>query len=93
MIFITNVTKKNWPNVKVQLCLWHIKKALKKKLADNTPPKIITYSSSSANENFPFIDIEFYPLANEKKSNFIFVQKIYAIVLSHYLKNTFTFIL
>ena len=28
-----------WPNVKIQLCYWHFKKALKKQLADNTQPK------------------------------------------------------
>jgi hypothetical protein len=70
-----SAAKKIWPNVKVQICLWHIKKSLKKKLADNTPPKIINYSSSLANENFPFIDTEFYPLPNERKSTFIFCPK------------------
>src|SRR5688572_28957594 len=71
-----SAAKKIWPNVKVQLCLWHIKKSLKKKLADNTPPKIITYSSSLTNENFSFINIEFYPLiTNEKKPNSIFCPK------------------
>ncbi|CAB4409818.1 unnamed protein product [Rhizophagus irregularis] len=39
-----------WPHVKIQICLWHIKKALKKRLSDNTQPKIITYSSNSAHE-------------------------------------------
>ncbi|CAB4402232.1 unnamed protein product [Rhizophagus irregularis] len=34
-----------WPHVKIQIYLWHIKKALKKRLSDNTQPKIITYSS------------------------------------------------
>jgi hypothetical protein len=65
-----------WPNAKIQLCLWHIKKALKKRLADNTIPKTTTYSSSSANENFSFIDIEFYPSnLSIKKSNFVFCPK------------------
>ena len=57
-----------WPHVKVQICLWHIKKALKKRLADNTQPRIITYSSNSAHETFDFINIDFYPIkTNEKK--------------------------
>jgi len=64
-------------NAKIQLCFWHIKRALKKRLADNTPPKIITYSSTLANRDFSFIDIEFYPSLNnqDKKSNFIFCPK------------------
>lgn len=59
-----------WPNVKIQICLWHIKKALKKRFADNTQPKITTYSSNSAHEIFDFVDVNFYPIitTNEKKS-------------------------
>jgi len=68
-----------WSNIKIQLCLWHIKKALKKKLADNTPPKTINYSSYSAHEAFNFIDIEFYPSIYDKKKRkkiLSFTQKI-----------------
>ena len=66
-----------WNNIKIQLCLWHIKKALKKKLADNTPPKTTNYSSYSAHETFNFIDIEFYPSISDQKKerNFIFCPK------------------
>ena len=48
-----------------------------KRLADNTPPKIITYSSTLANRDFFFINIEFYSFLNNqnKKSNFIFCLK------------------
>ncbi|CAG8803323.1 18884_t:CDS:2, partial [Dentiscutata erythropus] len=47
-----------------------------KRLADNTPPKVIAYSSSSANQVFEFIDIEFYSKINEiSKKNFCFCSK------------------
>ncbi|CAG8687421.1 6986_t:CDS:2, partial [Cetraspora pellucida] len=36
-------------------------KALKKRLADNSQPKRITYSSYNAHNSFNFIDIKFYP--------------------------------
>ncbi|CAG8707737.1 19544_t:CDS:2 [Racocetra persica] len=60
-----SAAQKIWTNAKVQICLWHIKRALKKRLADNTSPKTITYSSYSVNQVFEFIDIEFYPIMNE----------------------------
>jgi len=57
-----------WPHVKVQICLWHIKKALKKHLADNIQSKIITYSFNSMHKAFDFINIDFYLIrTNEKK--------------------------
>ncbi|CAG8815111.1 20890_t:CDS:1, partial [Gigaspora rosea] len=65
-----------WTNAKIQICLWHIKRALKKRLTDNTPPKIINYSSHSANQALNFIDIEFYLQMNEiQKKNFLFCPK------------------
>src|SRR5688572_30587014 len=65
-----------WPNVKIQICLWHIKKALKRRLADNTLPKTITYSSYTAHETFDFINIEFYPsTSNIQRHNFTFCPK------------------
>ncbi|CAG8653296.1 28384_t:CDS:2 [Gigaspora margarita] len=71
-----SAAQKIWPNAKIQICLWHIKRALKKRLADNTPPKVITYSSYSANQVFRFIDIEFYSAMNEvQKKIFCFCSK------------------
>ncbi|CAG8790198.1 3071_t:CDS:2, partial [Gigaspora rosea] len=71
---------KTWSNIKIQLCYWHLKKALKKRLADNTYPKIINYSSSSAHQTFDFINIEFYPtpplqLTSAQKKSFCFCPK------------------
>lgn len=68
-----------WPNVKIQICLWHIKKALKRRLADNTLPKSVTYSSYIAHETFDFINIEFHPplpsTLNISRRNFTFCPK------------------
>ncbi|CAG8762320.1 16989_t:CDS:1, partial [Cetraspora pellucida] len=50
----------------------HIKRALKKHLADNIPPKVISYSSYLVAQAFDFIDIEFYPVTNEiQKKKFL----------------------
>ncbi|CAG8800703.1 24222_t:CDS:2, partial [Gigaspora rosea] len=38
-----SAVRRVWTNAKIQICLWHIKRALKKRLTDNTPPKIINY--------------------------------------------------
>ncbi|CAG8771610.1 16730_t:CDS:1, partial [Gigaspora rosea] len=55
-------------------------KALKKRLANNTYPKIINYSLSSAHQTYDFIDIEFYPtpplqLTSDQKKCFCFCPK------------------
>ncbi|CAG8749989.1 9593_t:CDS:2, partial [Ambispora leptoticha] len=63
-----------WINIKVQICYWHFKKALKKRLVDNSQPKRITYSSYDAHNSFNFIDIKFYP-TELPKSNFCFCPK------------------
>ncbi|CAG8738704.1 40702_t:CDS:2 [Gigaspora margarita] len=48
-----------WPNAKVQICLWHLKKAIKKQLSDNTLPKTITYTLCKKNTNNAyFVDTE-----------------------------------
>ncbi|CAG8790313.1 4857_t:CDS:2 [Dentiscutata erythropus] len=71
--------RKVWPNIKIQVCYWHFKKALKKRLADNTLPQRIIYSSYDAHSTFSFIDIEFYPELPENRSkarnNFMFCPK------------------
>ena len=35
-----NAAQTVWPNAKVQIYLWHAKRALKKKLTDNDPKNI-----------------------------------------------------
>lgn len=69
-----SAAKQMWSNIKIQLCYWHFKRALKKRLADNSQPKKITYSSHDANNSFDFIDINFYSVELQK-SNFCFCPK------------------
>ena len=50
-----------WKNVKVQLCLWHIKKAVETKLTNNKKPKQIDYNGLETQKHFSFIDPLFWP--------------------------------
>src|SRR6267154_3711627 len=56
-----NTLSRVWPTAKHQLCLWHMLRALKRRLANNreTPA---TYRSEDATRIFPFIDLAFLPL-------------------------------
>ncbi|CAG8804094.1 25995_t:CDS:2 [Gigaspora margarita] len=62
-----------WKNIKVQLCLWHIKRAIKNRLSNNTKPKQINYNSQMAHNQFHFIDPEFRPQLNI--ANYVFCPK------------------
>ncbi|CAB5356722.1 unnamed protein product [Rhizophagus irregularis] len=57
-----NAAKIVWSNCKIQLCLWHAKKSIKKKLADNSEPKYNAYNPIEANSQFSFIDILWFPI-------------------------------
>src|ERR1043166_4532056 len=73
-----SAAKQIWPKIKIQTFYLHFKKALKKRLADNTQLKKITYSSYNAHNAFNFIDIEFYPTLSNietKRNNFYFCPK------------------
>ncbi|CAG8436323.1 3850_t:CDS:2, partial [Scutellospora calospora] len=48
-----------WPNTKIQLCRWHVKKAIDARLISNKFPQKITYKHSNGNEYFSFIDKTF----------------------------------
>ena len=50
-----------WPNSKIQLCHWHLRRAVETKLKDTHLPKRDNYEPMAANHEFPFIDIEFNP--------------------------------
>ena len=50
-----------WPTAKHQLCLWHVLRALKRRLANNREPPAF-YGSVDANRMFAFIDPAFLPL-------------------------------
>jgi len=63
-----NPLKHVWPQAKHQLCLWHILRALKRRLSQNQNPG--SYSAFEAHDAFPDIDPSFVPLGqmstNEK---------------------------
>ena len=69
-----NAAKAVWNNCKIQLCLWHAKKAIKKKLADNSELKYNTYNSNEAHFKLPFINIQWFPIISPN-SPFIFCPK------------------
>ena len=64
-----NALNQVWPTAKHQLCLWHVLRALKRRLANNREPPAF-YAAAEANKKFPFIDPSFLPLgqmsANDK---------------------------
>ena len=55
-----NALKHVWPQAKHQLCLWHILRALKRRLSQNDNPS--SYNALEAHAAFPDIDPEFVPL-------------------------------
>ncbi|RIA82602.1 hypothetical protein C1645_835117 [Glomus cerebriforme] len=50
-----------WSGIKVQLCLWHVKKAIEVRLASNKKPQKINYNGIAAYQQFSFIDPLFCP--------------------------------
>ena len=54
------VVKEVW-DPKVQLCWWHLRKAVREQLK-NTKLSTTPYKPTQANAEFPFIDITFTPL-------------------------------
>jgi hypothetical protein len=55
-----NALKHSWPQAKHQLCLWHMLRALKRRLSQNENPG--SYNALEAHAAFPDIDQEFVPL-------------------------------
>ena len=55
-----NALREVWPDAKHQLCLWHILRALKRRLSQNENP--ILYNALEAHHAFPDIDPAFVPL-------------------------------
>ena len=60
---VTEISALNWvwPRAKHQLCLWHMLRALKRRLANNREPPAF-YGSADAKKMFAFIDRTFVPL-------------------------------
>ena len=55
-----NALREVWPDAKHQLCLWHILRALKRRLSQNETPG--SYNALEAHDKFPVIDPAFVPL-------------------------------
>ena len=56
-----------WNNIKVQLCLWHIKKAVEARLSNNKIPQQVNYNGIAAQQQFSFIDPLFRPSLTKEK--------------------------
>ena len=54
-----SAVKTIWPDAYIQLCLWHLKRAIKRQLGLKKQPKTTRYHGNSANAEFLFIDINF----------------------------------
>jgi len=69
-----NALKCIWPEAKHQLCLWHILRAVKRRLSQNDPPGL--YNALEAHAAFPDIDLSFVPLGqmsvNQKVRTLVF---------------------
>ncbi|CAG8851085.1 21460_t:CDS:2, partial [Gigaspora margarita] len=64
-----NAAREVWPKADVQLCLWHIERALKQKLISNKKIQRIQYRPNNAAIEFNFIDPNFKPsLENDAKN-------------------------
>jgi hypothetical protein len=53
-----NAAQSTWPKAKVQICLWHAKRALKKKLSDNELKNFNHHSLLNSNNQYDFIDTQ-----------------------------------
>jgi hypothetical protein len=66
-----------WPLTKIQLCRWHIKRAVELRLSSNKLPQKITYDGTLANKEFPnFVNINFVP-TKESFNNYNFCPREY----------------
>ena len=55
-----NALQHVWPEAKHQLCLWHILRAVKRRLSQNETPG--AYNALEAHSAFPPIDLAFVPM-------------------------------
>ena len=64
-----SAAQSTWPKVKIQLCKWHIQRAVETKLKDYRVMTRTNYDEDQANRKFSFIDKQFIPVvpANKKK--------------------------
>ena len=53
-----NAAQSTWPDAKIQICLWHAKRALKKKLSDNELKNFSHHSLLNSHQQYDFIDTQ-----------------------------------
>ena len=68
-----NALNRVWPSSKHQLCLWHMLRAIKRRLANNqaVPAR---YDSEEAKQQFGFIDTTFLPLGQMSANDQVCVE-------------------
>jgi hypothetical protein len=75
-----------WKNAKIQLCLWHIKKAVETRLTNNKKPQQVNYNGLEAHRHFSFIDPSFCPILSKDKISFCpkeFRPKVWELMNKH----------
>jgi len=60
-----NAASRVWPSTKIQLCLWHVKRAIGKRLADSSISKRNNYNAAAARADADFIDESFHPFVRD----------------------------
>ena len=60
-----NAASRVWPSTKIQLCLWHVKRAIGKRLADSSISKRNNYNAAAAKADADFIDVNFHPFVRD----------------------------
>ncbi|CAG8846371.1 34191_t:CDS:2, partial [Gigaspora margarita] len=68
-----NATKEVWPNINVQLCLWHVEKAIKEKIKSSKKIKQTQYQPSEAVKEFSFINPTFKPNLNQTNPEYYII--------------------
>lgn len=63
-----NAAREVWPSAKVQLCLWHLKRAIRKRLADSSVFKTNNYNAELARADADFINVDFHPFPRDSNT-------------------------
>jgi len=63
-----NAALQVWPSTKIQLCLWHIERAINKRLADGSIPKTNSYNAELANTETNLVDVNFHPFPVDRNT-------------------------
>jgi len=63
-----NAALQVWPSIKIQLCFWHLERAIKKRLADGSIPKTNSYNAELANMETNLVDVNFHPFPVDRNN-------------------------